>query len=167
MATTVRAIPTFLRVPIEILDRESEIEDATIIQIFKVYTKGNGTPTPIVIETDRIFEEYEDNYPDAETYATLKSVPAKIAHTRRANLLMRRDLLHTVIENFNIEDANILSNSEAGEELLIQAGWLDAKPDISNDDNIANDVVEDAPKGEGVIGVLPSLTSMQDIQESE
>ena len=165
MATTFRAIPTFLRFPIEILDRESEIEDATITRIFKVYTKGNGTPTPIVIETDRVFEEYEDNYPSDEEYTAL-SIPAKLARTRRANLLMRRDLLCIVIEDFDIEDANVLANSAEGEDLLIKAGWLDVKPTLI-DEEVTPETVEDAPKGEDVIGVSLFQISTLDTQELE
>jgi hypothetical protein len=166
MASTIRAVPEFFVEPIEIIDREHSTNEelATITKLFRVYVKGDGTPVPVVIETDRVFSEYDENFPDDEQLAAIKGISGRIAVTRKANLIMHRDLLMEVVEGLDIEDANILAGLPAGEDLLIKAKWLSERvPTI--DDDVEDD---DAEKGEAenVTGDLISLTPMQDIQES-
>lgn len=168
MATTLRAVPETFMEPIEIVDRinSTDEEVKTIVKLHRVYVKGDGTPVPIVIETDRVFAEYDDNYPDEDELAAISSITQRIAKTRRANLLMHRDLLMEVVAGLDIEDADVLAGTDAGEDLLIRAKWLSAR--VPEDAEPAPEEAEDDTKGEVTTVTGDSIFQMptQDIQES-
>jgi hypothetical protein len=163
---------------IEILDKE-EIKDGELIQTFKtvsliVWVKGPGCPVPVVIDTDEIIASYEDNYPSGDESQTLSAVKF-VAKARRAELLLRRDLLTTVCElapqhaddNDIIEIANILAAEDAdGTKILQKAKWYRSNVQTTTDNE---DEDEDATEGEveGVdaTGQLTSLTLVESTQE--
>ena len=123
--TKFTAIPKYIKIAIEILDVTKD-DDSTVTEVFKIYTKGPGCPVPIVIETDNIYADYEENYPNEGQRKELNT-DRYLAAARRANLLMYRDMLVAISEpNIPMDAANSLANDEvhqAGLKILQLAGW--------------------------------------------
>jgi hypothetical protein len=161
--------------PITIVDRTKPDDvNATITQLFKVYIKGPGCPLPITMAVAEIWEDYSENWPSDEDREAMSEGRYMIA-IRRSTFVVRRDLLSTVVEGLDVEDANCMvipddDGKSEGLALLIRAGWFDAIPEPVNEDSAANagtETVSDesSPKGEDVTGELTSSTVAQPTQE--
>jgi hypothetical protein len=173
---TFTAIPSFRRVPINVIDKiridewmnsplpeegEEETPIPTITQIFIVYTKGPGTPVPVQIEVDRIETEYSQSLPSDEDEKNLTTFEYS-DKWRRVNMLLRRNLLLAVVDKLDVDDANVLAQADDGEGRIIleRAGWLTKRILEENKD------VENKEEGEDVTGESTSSISPPSTQES-
>ena len=175
---TYSAIPSIRRIVLKVLDPTVElaVDEAnlnsplpTINKIFIAYERGLGCPVPIAMEVDRIFEEYQSELPTPEQrMAALEAAQSEenpdysalnlyVRKQRRANVLLRRNLLSTVIKQLDLDDANNMLDPEGngpGEELLFDLGWLE-RPEATNENE--NENVENEQEGEDETGELKSL----------
>lgn len=173
---TFTAIPRFQRLPIRVLNLEKydewlnsdpalNLEMPFITKIFIVYEKGIGCPVPVQIEVDQLDVDYRAAIPTDEERETLSSVEY-ITKWRRANTLLRRNLMLAVVKGMDMESANILAseddngNSEA-RRIAELTGWMTPRElDNDNDEEAKSD-----NEGEAVTGESTLLISPQSIQE--
>ena len=159
---TFTAVPRIRRFVVTVVDQEklpafyesTDINEPipTKTQILIGYEKGPGCPATIVMEVDGIETEYETLLPNREELGT-EETPGTLTTNeyydklRRANMLLRRNLLLAVIRGLDLESANVLANEDAqGNTMLIQLGWI---PDRSVP---AEKEEENKEEGEGVTG---------------
>ena len=170
---TFTAIPSFIRMPITVLDMEKYGEwlqsDITeddkppmMTRIFIVWTKGPGTPVPVQIEVDQIETEYTQNQP-TEADSENMSVLEYYDKWRRVNMLLRRNLLSTVVEGLGMDNANYLAADDEGDgrKILEKAGWVQKREEVTE----VTEDSENEKEGEGEIGESTSSMSPQSIQE--
>lgn len=176
---TFSAVPSFIRMPITVLDRE-KLEDwiengaldsspPTITKIFIVYTQGPGTPVPVQFEVDKIEDEYQDQIPTTEDQTNL-TAREYIAKWRRANTLLRRNLLLAICPKLDPDDANILAHEDPktlscfGRIILERAGWIAPQ---TTDETTDEEEVETKGEVERVdeTGESQSLMSLPSTQE--
>lgn len=131
---TLCAVPKMIDLPpMEILDRDKN-DGTTKIEKFKAYIRGPGCPVPIVIETDQVFNRYDTEYPKAEEREQI-SITEYIAKARRADLVMRRDLLlEIIVPKLKVEDANILANTPDGEKILVDTEWFSPRISVDSEE---------------------------------
>lgn len=113
----------------------SESEETEVVT-FWGYEKGPSCPVPIVIEVDNVYLEYEEDYPNTEEQEKLgldKSVVAQ----KKANMLLYRNLLMTVIPGLPAEIANILASpGGTGMKILEELGYyqpIELMPESESD----------------------------------
>lgn len=159
MADSYRAIPELRRVIIEVVDDEKFDPDnatfdengtmivPTIRKAYIGYVKGPGTPVPVAIECDRIDAEYEENYPSDSDRETLK-FNEYYARFMRANYLLYRDTLMTVVRGLDAEQANLLASNPQGREILIALKWISVNAPSETAPNEATDDMGEAVSAE-------------------
>lgn len=159
MDTVFNAVPRIQRIPLRVIDVEAidpnntEVEETpTKTQIFIGYEKGPGCPVPIALEVDRIQDEYEEEYPSSEERTTM-GLSKYVTRARRANTLLRRNLLLAVIRDLDITQADILAATDddgngEGVRILRRLGWMDTPIETETDTETDTATVENTEEGE-------------------
>lgn len=172
---TFTAIPSIRRFPLTVVDVEkldawmaSDDVDApipTITKIFVGYERGPGTPVPVQIEVDQLDAEHQGQIPTDEDRTNL-SIAEYLNKWRRANMLLRRNLLQAVVRNLDVESANALAKDDDGPgfQLLVQLGWLE--PKATDDDAESENKEEGEATAVDETGESTSLISQPSTKES-
>lgn len=167
---TFTAIPSIVRLPISVIDKtrydewlasdDLDSTPPTITQIYVGYSKGAGCPVPVQIEVDGIETEYEAQIPTPEERGENSSLSINelVDKWRRANFLLRRNLLLAVIKNLDPDDANVLANEAGGgREILIKLGWVSA-PEEEQQITVENKEEGEDETGESISSISPQST---------
>jgi hypothetical protein len=171
---TFSAIPITKTFEIEVLEGDKPVK-----QKFVGYVKGPGCPVPVVIETEQIWAEYEENYPTIEerTKALERAneglgIQGYMSKIRRADFLLRRDLLCAVFVGMSTEIADVLAGNEDGAFLLNDGeglGWfVTTEPETTEDGEAESKATEEGEVAgvDGETGELISSISQASTQES-
>lgn len=130
----------------------SELEVEPEYREVKFYMRGPGCPVPVVIEADRLFAEYEQNFPRTDDDEGNVTANAEYLHrAHRAELLLRRDLLMVISRPIlSVEIADLLANADEGVEVLRATEWFVRPPTLERIDDADVDV-DSTPDTEGEV----------------
>lgn len=144
---TFTAVPSIMRLPITVIDREKyaewlESEDLTVdsnpptvTKIFIAYAKGPGTPVPVQIEVDKLTSEYVRQAPTEQDRIEMDALDYYDKANRSA-MLFRRNLLLAVVRGLDPDDANVLAHDEnAGRLILERLGYLRSQAELEAEAN--------------------------------
>lgn len=147
-------IPKRFKIEVEFASEEGA---ETTTSTHWIYFRGEGCPVPVVIETERVYAEYESRYPTANDRQNL-SDEEYLAKAREANLLLYRDLLVNCSDpNIDPNIANFMigtsDTNSYGMQILEEAGWYRA---VTIDPNalVEETTTENEKEGEGETGDL-------------
>lgn len=158
MVEVFTAVPSETRLVLNVVD-ESRYSDwlasenldepiPTVSKIFVMYAKGPGCPVPVQIEIDQIETDYIAACPTEEDEKTLTMNQIADKY-RRANLLLRRNLLLATVKGLDIDSANAMcADGAGGREILVSRGWLAEQPTQAETESDS----ENKEEGEDVTG---------------
>lgn len=115
------------------LDEKGDVILPTITKIYIGYESGVGCPVIVAMEVARIEAEYRENYPSLEDREVI-STAEYLMKARRANHLLRRNLLCHVVKDLPQEDADVLCNDDAdGLKILVRLGYMSDPDAVDNE----------------------------------